>query len=88
MPSSRPGGADGGAAAAIAGPGPGAAHHALAAAPVADRATIVLAVGALAQVGAGQPLVWLIAPVVAAVGIAYSYGPGLDPAWELSCSMP
>jgi hypothetical protein len=48
---------------------------------------VVLAVGALAQVGAGQPLVWLIAPAVAAVGIAYSYGPGLDPAWELSCSM-
>jgi hypothetical protein len=39
-------------------------------------------------VGVGQPLVWLIAPAVAAVGIAYSYGPGLDPAWELSCSMP
>ena len=50
--------------------------------------TIVLAVGALTQLGAGQPLVWLIAPAVAAVGIAYSYGPGLDPAWELSCSMP
>ena len=49
---------------------------------------VVLAVGALAQVGAGQPLVWLIAPGVAAVGIAYSYGPGLDPAWELSSSMP
>jgi hypothetical protein len=49
---------------------------------------IVLAVGALTQLGAGQPLVWLIAPAVAAVGIAYSYGPGLDPAWELSCSMP
>ena len=49
---------------------------------------IMLAVGALTQVGAGQPLVWLIAPAVAAVGIAYSYGPGLDPAWELSCSMP
>jgi hypothetical protein len=48
---------------------------------------IVLAAGALTQVGAGQPLVWLIAPAVAAVGIAYSYGPGLDPAWELSCSM-
>ena len=49
---------------------------------------VVLAVGALTQVGEGQPLVWLIAPAVAAVGIAYSYGPGLDPAWELSCSMP
>jgi len=49
---------------------------------------IVLAVGALTQVSEGQPLVWLIAPAVAAVGIAYSYGAGLDPAWELSCSMP
>jgi hypothetical protein len=49
---------------------------------------IVLAVGALTQVSAGQPVVWLLAPAVAAVGIAYSYGPGFDPAWELSCSMP
>ncbi len=48
--------------------------------------TAILAVGALAQAGAGQPLVWLIAPAVAAVGIAYAYGPGVDPAWELSCS--
>jgi hypothetical protein len=47
---------------------------------------VVLAVGVLAQAGAGQPLVWLIAPAVAAVGIAYAYGPGVDPAWELSCS--
>jgi hypothetical protein len=50
--------------------------------------TVVLAVGALTQLSAGQPLVWLIAPAAAAVGIAYCYGPGLDPAWELSCSMP
>jgi hypothetical protein len=49
---------------------------------------IVLAAGALAQRGAGEPLVWLIAPAVAAIGIAFCYGPGLDPAWELSCSMP
>ena len=49
--------------------------------------TAILAVGALTQAGAGQPLVWLIAPAVAAVGIAYAYGPGVDPAWELSCSM-
>jgi hypothetical protein len=49
---------------------------------------VVLAGGALAQVSAGEPLVWLIAPAIAAVGIAYSYGPGLDPAWELTCSMP
>jgi len=49
--------------------------------------TVVLGAGALAQVGAGAPLVWLIAPAVAAVGIGYAYGPGVDPAWELSCSM-
>ena len=49
---------------------------------------VVLGVGVAAEVSAGQPLVWLIAPAVAAVGIAYCYGPGLDPAWELSCSMP
>jgi uncharacterized membrane protein (DUF441 family) len=29
----------------------------------------------------------LLAPAVAAAGIAYAYGPGIDPAWELSCSM-
>jgi hypothetical protein len=49
---------------------------------------IVLGVGAATQFGADQPVVWLLAPAVAAVGIAYCYGPGLDPAWELSVSMP
>ena len=29
----------------------------------------------------------LLAPAVAAAGIAYAYGPGIDPAWELSLSM-
>ena len=48
--------------------------------------TAILAVGALAQAASDQPLVWLIAPAVAAVGIAFAYGPGIDPAWELSCS--
>ena len=48
---------------------------------------VVLGVGVGAEVSAGQPLVWLIAPVLAAVGMAYAYGPGVDPAWELSCSM-
>jgi hypothetical protein len=48
--------------------------------------TLVLAIGALVQLGANQPIVWLIAPAVAAVGIAYAYGPGIDPAWELACS--
>lgn len=48
---------------------------------------IVFGVGGIDFVG-GQPLVWLLAPGIAAVGIAYAYGPGVDAAWELSCSMP
>ena len=49
--------------------------------------TVVVFVIGGALTLAGQPLVWLIAPVVAALGIAYAYGPGVDPAWELACSM-
>lgn len=48
---------------------------------------LVFGVGALATLGVGQPVVWLVAPAIAAVGIAYAYGPEIDPAWELSCSM-
>lgn len=48
---------------------------------------VVLVVGALATRETGTPYVALFAPAVAAAGIAYSYGPGTDPAWELSCSM-
>jgi hypothetical protein len=47
----------------------------------------VLAAGAAATTDSGQPLVALLAPAVAAAAIAYTYGPGMDPAWELSCSM-
>jgi hypothetical protein len=47
----------------------------------------VLAVGAAATRGSGEPLVALLAPGVAGAGIAYAYGPGIDPAWELSRSM-
>jgi len=47
----------------------------------------VLAAGAAATTDSGQPLVALLAPGVAAAAIAYAYGPGMDPAWELSCSM-
>jgi hypothetical protein len=49
---------------------------------------LVLVAGMLATWGTGTPFVALLAPAVAAVGIAYAYGPGIDPAWELSCSMP
>jgi hypothetical protein len=47
----------------------------------------VLAAGAAATTESGQPLVALLAPAVAAAAIAYCYGPGVDQAWELSCSM-
>ena len=51
---------------------------------------VVFGVGTLVSLGPGQSLVWLIAPAVAAVGIAFAYGPGTDPAWELSlsCAVP
>ena len=48
---------------------------------------VVLAAGAAATLGSGQPVAALLAPAMAAAAIAYSYGPGIDPAWELSCSM-
>jgi hypothetical protein len=48
---------------------------------------VVLAAGAAATLGTGKPLVALLAPAVAGAGIAYAYGPGIDPAWELSRSM-
>jgi hypothetical protein len=48
---------------------------------------VVLAAGMLATLGTGTPFVALFAPAVAAAGVAYAYGPGIDPAWELSQSM-
>ena len=47
----------------------------------------VLGAGAGATLGTGTPYVALLAPAVAGAGIAYAYGPGIDPAWELSQSM-
>jgi hypothetical protein len=49
--------------------------------------TVVLAAGMFATLGTRTPFVALFAPAVAAAGIAYAYGPGVDPAWELSQSM-
>jgi hypothetical protein len=48
---------------------------------------VTLAAGAVATLGTSEPLVALMTPAVAAAGIAYAYGPGIDPAWELSRSM-
>jgi hypothetical protein len=47
----------------------------------------VLAVGTVVTLRTGTPYVALFAPAVAGAGIAYAYGPGIDPAWELSQSM-
>src|SRR4051812_30513758 len=49
--------------------------------------SVVLAAGILATRETGTPYVALLAPALAGTGIAYAYGPGIDPAWELSCSM-
>jgi hypothetical protein len=48
---------------------------------------VVLGAGAGLTLSTGRPLVALLAPAVAGAGIAYAYGPGIDPAWELSRSM-
>jgi hypothetical protein len=48
---------------------------------------VVLAAGLAATLGTGTPYVALIAPAMAGAGIAYAYGPGIDPAWELSRSL-
>jgi len=47
----------------------------------------VLLAGVAFTRGTGTPWVALLAPPVAGAGIAYAYGPGIDPAWELSQSM-
>jgi len=48
----------------------------------------VLAVGVLVSRELGTTLVPLLAPALAGAGIAYSYGPGTDPAYELTRSVP
>jgi hypothetical protein len=48
---------------------------------------VVLAAGMFFTLRTGMPFVALLTPAVAAAGIAYAYGPGVDPAWELSQSM-
>ena len=48
----------------------------------------VLAVGSVFTRSTGTPWVALLAPALAGAGIAYAYGPGVDPAFELSRSLP
>ena len=49
---------------------------------------VIFTAGGLFDLVGGESLVWLLAPGLAAIGIAYSYGPGVDQAWELASSMP
>jgi hypothetical protein len=48
---------------------------------------VVVAIGLAATLTTGTAYVPLLAPAVAGAGIAYAYGPGVDPAWELAGSM-
>ena len=47
----------------------------------------VFAIGVLATAGTDVAWVPLLAPALAGVAIAYAYGPGIDPAFELSQTM-
>lgn len=47
----------------------------------------VLTVGVLLTAGSGEPWFALLAPALAGTGVAYAYGPGIDPAYELSKTM-
>jgi hypothetical protein len=48
---------------------------------------VVVAVGSAATLTTGTAYVPLLAPAVAGAGIAYAYGPAIDPAWELAQSL-
>lgn len=48
---------------------------------------IILGIGVLATWGTGTPWAMLLAPALAAIGLAYAYGPGIDPAFELAQTM-
>ncbi len=48
---------------------------------------VVLAIGVVVTRSTGVPWVALLAPALAGAGIAYAYGPGIDPAFELTQTM-
>jgi hypothetical protein len=48
---------------------------------------VVIGAGVWATAATGTPFVALLAPPLAASGIAFAYGPGIDPAWELARSV-
>jgi len=48
---------------------------------------IVLGIGVALTATSGDPWFALLAPALAGAGVAYAYGPGVDPAFELSKTM-
>lgn len=48
---------------------------------------LVFAIGAVVTLQTGTPIIPLFAPVLAAVGVSFSYGAGTDPAYELTRTM-
>ncbi len=48
---------------------------------------IVVALGVVVAVSEGGPWVAILAPALAAIGVAYAYGPGIDDAYELTRTM-
>lgn len=49
---------------------------------------LVFALGAVVTQATDQPFIPLLAPAIAAVGVAYAYGAGADVAYEISRTMP
>jgi hypothetical protein len=49
---------------------------------------VVLAAGVVATASTDTPWVALLAPALAGIGVAYAYGPGIDPTFELGRTMP
>ena len=85
----RAGRAAGGAAARLAGAGARAGDDAVAR-PLLDpgQRGHPRRPASLATDSTGTPWVALLAPALAGIGVAYAYGPGIDPAFELGRTMP
>ncbi|MEX1157942.1 MAG: hypothetical protein WEC79_03305 [Thermomicrobiales bacterium] len=54
---------------------------------LASAAVLAVGVVVTAASGGGTPWVALLAPALAGAGVAYAYGPGVDPAFELAQTM-
>jgi hypothetical protein len=55
--------------------------------PWLAASALVFGIGAVVTLDTSAPVVALLAPAVAGAGIAFAYGPGIDPAFELSRSL-